>query len=104
MGGALTATAITETMSLTGASGATAATGGITTALGTAATAVSESVSALGSYTIAIGSYTMAVPVVAIAFVGVVLAGMASWVLARRARGGEEAQRLLGGSYGSDLV
>ena len=100
MGGALTASAIAETMSLTG----TAATGGITTTLGAGATAVSESVSALGSYTIAIGSYTMAVPVVAIAAVGVVLAGMASWVLARRARGGEEAQRLLGGSYGSDLV
>ena len=98
MGGLLTGAAVAETMSLTGAAGASAgaSAGGIGSVVAGAGTAVAETVSSLGAYTVT-------APVAVLAAVGVMLAGVASWMAARRFRGrSAETQSLLRGSaYGA---
>ena len=68
-----------------------------------AGTAVAETVSSLGTYTVAVGTYTVTAPVAVLAAIGVMLAGVASWMAARRFRGrSAETQSLLRGSaYGA---
>ncbi len=101
MGGLLTGAAVAETMSLTGAAGASA--GGVGSVVAGAGTAVAETVSSLGTYTVAVGTYTVTAPVAVLAAIGVMLAGVASWMAARRFRGrSAETQSLLRGSaYGA---
>lgn len=104
MGGLLTGAAVAETMSLTGAAGATGASaGGVGSVVAGAGTAVAETVSSLGTYTVAVGTYTVTAPVAVLAAVGMMLAGVASWMVARRFRGrSAETQSLLRGSaYGA---
>ena len=105
MGGLLTGAAVAETMSLTGAAGASAGTsaGGVGSVVAGAGTAVAETVSSLGTYTVAVGTYTVTAPVAVLAAVGVMLAGVVSWMAARRFRGrSAETQSLLRGSaYGA---
>ena len=104
MGGLLTGAAVAETMSLTGAAGASAgaSAGGVGSVVAGAGTAVAETVSSLGTYTVAVGTYTVTAPVAVLAAIGV-LAGVASWMAARRFRGrSAETQSLLRGSaYGA---
>ena len=98
MGGLLTGAAVAETMSLTGAAGASAgaSAGGVGSVVAGAGTAVAETVSSLGTYTVT-------APVAVLAAIGVMLAGVASWMAARRFRGrSAETQSLLRGSaYGA---
>jgi len=104
MGGLLTGAAVAETMSLTGAAGATGVSaGGVGSVFAGAGTAVAETVSSLGTYTVAVGTYTVTAPVMLLAAVGMMLAGVASWMVARRFRGrSAETQSLLRGSaYGA---
>ncbi len=105
MGGLLTGATVAETMSLTGAAGASAgaSAGGVGSVVAGAGTAVAETVSSLGTYTVAVGTYTVTAPVAVLAAVGVMLAGVASWLAARRFRGrSAETQSLLRGSaYGA---
>lgn len=104
MGGLLTGAAVAETMSLTGAAGATGVSaGGVGSVFAGAGTAVAETVSSLGTYTVAVGTYTVTAPVMLLAAVGMMLAGVASWMVARRFRGrSAETQSLLRGSaYGT---
>jgi|TARA_B100000073_G_scaffold284446_1_gene245727 hypothetical protein len=105
MGGLLTGAAVAETMSLTGAAGASAgaSAGGVGSVVAGAGTAVAETVSSLGTYTVAVGTYTVTAPVAVLAAIGVMLAGVASWMAARRFRGrSAETQSLLRGSaYGA---
>ena len=108
MGGILTGAAVAESMSLTGGAAASAsassgAMAGVTTALGSAGAVVTDAVGSLGTYTVAVGTYTMTAPVVLLATIGVMVAGLASYVVVRRVRGtsGETASLLRASAYGT---
>jgi len=108
MGGILTGAAVAESMSLTGGAAASAsassgAIAGVTTALGSAGAVVTDAVGSLGTYTVAVGTYTITAPVVLLATIGVMMAGLASYVVVRRVRGtsGETASLLRASAYGT---
>ena len=108
MGGVLTGAAVAESMSLTGGAAASAsassgAMAGVSTALGSAGAVVTDAVGSLGTYTVAVGTYTMTAPVVLLATIGVMMAGLASYVVVRRVRGtsGETASLLRASAYGT---